>query len=144
MKILLAVDGSAHSHDAVRHLIEHASWYREMPVVELVYVHLPLPDLPYLALSADQMRKYYEDEGAASLAKAKHLLDAAGISCTTRLLVGPVAESIVNEARHAGCDLILLGTRGTGAGGNLLLGSTATKVLYFSNLPVMVINSARP
>ena len=46
MKILLAVDGSKNSLDAVQCLIEHADWYREPPQVELVTVHLPVPKLP--------------------------------------------------------------------------------------------------
>ena len=39
MKILLAVDGSKYSLDAVDSLIEHAGWYREKPQVELLTVH---------------------------------------------------------------------------------------------------------
>jgi len=34
-----------------------------------------------------------------------------------------------------------MSTRGMGAAGNLLLGSTATKVLYFSAIPVLIVNS---
>ena len=46
MKILLAVDGSKCSLDAVDNVIEHADWYRERPAVELLTVHLPVPKLP--------------------------------------------------------------------------------------------------
>jgi len=48
MKILLAVDGSKNSLDAVQWLIDHVDWYRELPQVELVTVHLPVPQLPGL------------------------------------------------------------------------------------------------
>jgi nucleotide-binding universal stress UspA family protein len=46
MKILLAVDGSKSSLKAVDHLVEHASWFREAPAIELLTVHLPVPKLP--------------------------------------------------------------------------------------------------
>ena len=50
MKILLAVDGSKYSLDAVNCLIEHADWYREKPDVELLTVHLPVPKLPNMSV----------------------------------------------------------------------------------------------
>ena len=45
MKILLAVDGSKYSLDAVDSLVEHADWFRESPAVE-----------PSSALAADRPR----------------------------------------------------------------------------------------
>jgi nucleotide-binding universal stress UspA family protein len=141
MKILLAVDGSKSSLDAANCLIEHADWYREKPAVELVTVHLPVPKLPRMGMvvSKEQVQRYYEEEGAANLAKAKKKLDAAGIACQTRILVGPIAETIVKHAKTSRCDLIFVGTRGMTAAGNMLLGSVATKVLHLSSVPVLLV-----
>ena len=141
MKILITVDGSAHSLEAVKHLIDHADWYREAPTVVLLFVHLPLPRLPTLALSAAQMQSYHQEEGNAALAKAKQMLDLAGIAYVADIRVGQLAETIVHHCNQAGCDLILMSTRGMGAAGNLLLGSITTKVLYFSSTPVLIVNS---
>src|SRR5438034_888161 len=71
MKILLAVDGSKHSLKAVKCLIEHAGWYREPPGVELVNVHLPVPRIRGMGavVAASQVRRYYDREGKAALAK---------------------------------------------------------------------------
>ena len=141
MKILLAVDGSKFSLDAVDCLIEHADWYREKPVVELVTVHLPVPKLPRMGLvvSKSQIQRYYEEEGAAALAVAKKKLDKAGIEYKASVLVGQVAESIVQHASKARCDQIFIGTRGNTAAANLLLGSVATKVLHISDTPVLLV-----
>jgi len=140
MKILLAVDGSRHSLKAVKCLIEHAGWYREKPAVELVNVHLPVPRIRGMGavVSASQVRRYYDREGNAALSKARKLLDAAGIPYSPRLLVGPVAESIVKQASLARCDLIMIGTRGMSAAANLLLGSSATRVVTLSPIPVLL------
>ncbi len=126
MKILLAVDGSKHSLKAVKCLIEHADWYREKPGVELVNVHLPVPKLRGMGVvvGASQVRRYYDREARAALSKA---------------LVGPVAESIVREARLARCDLIMIGTRGMNAAANLLLGSCANRVVNISPIPVLLV-----
>ena len=141
MRIMLAVDGSTHSLKAVRCLIEHADWYREAPAVELINVHLPVPKLPrmHLVVSASQIQKYYEREGAAALSKARKLLDRAGIAYAARRFVGPIAETIVKQARIMRCDLIMIGTRGMSAAGNMLLGSTASKVVHLSPIPVLLV-----
>jgi nucleotide-binding universal stress UspA family protein len=56
-----------------------------------------------------------------------------------QILVGPIAESIVKQAVRTHCDLIMIGTRGMTAAANLLLGSTATRVLHISELPVLLV-----
>jgi nucleotide-binding universal stress UspA family protein len=141
MKILLAVDGSKNSLDAVDSLIEHAGWYREKPQVELVTVHLPLPKLPRMGLVAgrNQIQRYYQEEGEARLAAARKKLVAAGIAFRSRVLVGAVAETIVNHAADNRCDLIFIGSRGMNRLAKALLGSTAAKVLQISSIPVLLV-----
>jgi nucleotide-binding universal stress UspA family protein len=141
MKILVAVDGSKRSLAAVDYLVAHIDWYREKPQVELLTVHLPVPTLRHMGLvvSKSQIERYYREEGEARLAAAKKKLDAAGISYRARLLVGPVAETIVEHGAKSGCDLIFIGSRGMTAVGKALLGSTAAKVLHISSLPVLLV-----
>lgn len=141
MKILLAVDGSKYSLDAVKCLIEHADWYREKPEVEMLFVHAPVPKLPGMGkvVGKNQIQRYYAEEGAAALAEAKKLLDRAGIRYRTSIQVGQVADLIVKHAERARCDMIFIGTHGRTAAGNMLLGSIATKVLHLATVPVMLV-----
>ena len=141
MKILLAVDGSKYALDAVDCLIEHADWYREKPMVELITVHLPVPRLPRMGMvvGKNQIQRYYEEEGEATLATAKKKLDAARIEYQASVLVGQVADMIVQHASKARCELIFIGNRGRTAAANMLLGSTATKVLHISKTPVLLV-----
>ena len=137
MKILVAVDGSKPSLKAVQLLIEHAHWYAERPRVELVAVHLPVPKVGHT--NKAQLERYYVEEGEAMLLPAKKKLDAGGLAYQARVLVGPVAESIVKHAKDTRCDLIYIGTRGMSAIGKALLGSTATKVLHIADQPVLLV-----
>lgn len=141
MKILLAVDGSKHSLKTAKFLISFANQCRERPQVELICVQRPVPKLPRMSkvVSAKQIRRYYEEEGWAALSKAKKLLDASGVRYVAQVLVGQIAETIVKEAARNRCDLIMIGTRGMTAAANLLLGSTATRVLHISELPVLLV-----
>jgi nucleotide-binding universal stress UspA family protein len=136
MKILIAVDGSKPSLKAVQLLIDHADWYRVPPEVELVAVHLPVPKVGHL--NKAQVEKYYSEEGEAMLAAAKKKLAAAGIAYQAQVLVGAVAESIVQHAKDKRCELIYIGTRGMSRLESALVGSTATKVLHISETPVLL------
>jgi nucleotide-binding universal stress UspA family protein len=73
------------------------------------------------------------------LRAAKKKLDAAGIPYQARVLVGSVAETLVKHAREKRCELIYIGTRGMSALGKALVGSTATKVLHISDVPVLLV-----
>jgi nucleotide-binding universal stress UspA family protein len=135
MKILLAVDGSAHALDAVKCVIDHADWYRDKPEIELLTVHLPLPKLPGLGTTIGKagIERYYQEEGERALAEAKKLLDRAGLRYEPRILVGDPAETIVKHAEKAGCDIIAIGTP------TRWIGSCANKVMSISELPVLLV-----
>ena len=141
MKILVAVDGSKHALAAVQAVIRQAQWYRERPNVELVTVHLPVPKLPNMGMVVGrrELARYYDEEGRANLARAAKRLKAAGVDFTQHVLVGAIAETIAQHARKAGCDLILVGTRGLTATAGALLGSTATKLLHVAQTPVLLV-----
>jgi nucleotide-binding universal stress UspA family protein len=141
MKILLAVDGSKHSLDAVRFILEHTGWLKEAPELEVVTVHLPVPKLPGMgaAVGKAQIDKYYQEEGDKQLAAARGKLDEAGVRYQHHVLVGPVAETLVKHAKEKRCDLICIGTRGHSELGKAILGSTAAKVVHISDIPVLLV-----
>ena len=140
MKILVAVDGSKNSLDAVDSVIQHADWYREKPMVELVTVHLPVPKLPGMGLvvGKNQIQRYYQEEGEAALAAAKKKLGKAGIAYQASVLVGPVAETIARHASKARCDLIFIASHGRRGISALLHGSETQGVLTHSTIPTLV------
>ena len=135
MKILLAVDGTAHSLDAVKCVIDHADWYREKPQVELVTVHRPVPKLPRMgiAVGKEQIERYYQEEGEQALAEAKKLLERAGLRYEPRILVGDPAEIIVKHAKQSRADVICVGTP------SKWIGSTANQVMNLSEVPVLLV-----
>lgn len=136
MKILLAVDGSKTSIDAVKFVIKHAHWFREKPQLEVVtgHAHISVPRFPGMrGIGKAQMQEYYEEEGGKRLAEAKRLLDQADVQYQTRVLVGPLAETIVKHAAKTNCDLIVVGAP------QALIGSVCTKVMHLSEVPVLMV-----
>ena len=91
------------------------------------------------AVGKAQLDKYYQEESERCLDAARKKLDAAGVRYEAHSLVGPVAESLVKLAKDKRCDLICIGTRGHSELGKALMGSTATKVLHISDVPVLLV-----
>jgi nucleotide-binding universal stress UspA family protein len=142
MKILLAVDGSKHSNFAARFLIQRLPWFRDVPKIDLVYVHRvlqPIGTLLGTPLSQQTVDSYYRDEAKTHLAEPRRLLLDARLQFETRSLIGEAATEIQKFAESHQSDLIWIGSRGMGAIGNILLGSTATKILHAAKIPVVVV-----
>jgi nucleotide-binding universal stress UspA family protein len=141
MKILVAVDGSAHALATVEGLVKRREWFRPPVEITLFYAH---PQLPYKSAAAEWAGKeavegYYAEDSDAALAGARAALDDHGVSYSTEKRVGHPAEEIVKFAESRGFDLIVLGTHGHSALAELLMGSVAMKVLAGSKVPVLFI-----
>lgn len=143
VKILLAVDGSESAVRATRKLVESAAAYKDPPQVEVVTVHLPVPHVggfSGVVVTHEMVEQYYREEGQKALAPSKQLLDQAKIRYTPHILVGDIANCIVEHAQKSGCDMIYMGTRGMTAMSNMLVGSIATKVLHLAHVPVVLVH----
>jgi len=139
-KLLVPVDGSEYSDRGVDFLIKSAPWYREPIEIHLLTVHHHMPyGRAVSAVAGDEIQKYHQEAGLEALESARTRLDAAKIPYTFHIGVGVPAEIITQYARKQGCDQIVMGTRGLGSVGGLLLGSVATKVLALAGVPVLLV-----
>lgn len=147
MKILLAVDGSPNGTLAVKTLIRQIPWFSDKPKLDLIYVHPPLRPIGSLLgtpLSQETLDKYYQDEAHHHLAESKRLLQDAIVPFETHVFIGEPALDICKFANSHKSDLIYIGSRGMGAIGNLVLGSTATKILHIAKIPVVIVPAETP
>ena len=142
LKVLLPVDGSESAARATQELIKTLGWYKEQPKVDLLAVHLPVPQFPNMSLviSNGMLDRYYTEECEDMLAASKKALDAAGVKYTVHTLVGTIAESIIEQATQSGSNMIYMGTRGMTALSNMVLGSVTTRVLHLAHIPVVLIH----
>ena len=80
------------------------------------------------------------DIAAGHLEHLAQRLRHRGIVADARVLTGRgTGEQILNFARRAGCDLIVVGTRGAGGVDRLVFGSVADKVLRGASQMVLVV-----
>ncbi|MEW5770913.1 MAG: universal stress protein [Pseudomonadota bacterium] len=138
-KILLPVDGPRSSANAARHVAGLAVLIKDLEV-HLVNVQ-PLGDdwMTRRTLKAEELDRLEREWAETALAPARETLAAAGIACREHFTQGEVAQSIARLAGELGCDQIVMGTRGLGSLGDLLMGSVATKVLHLAGLPVTLV-----
>ncbi|MGH8801543.1 MAG: universal stress protein [Casimicrobiaceae bacterium] len=83
--------------------------------------------------------------GEAILGKAETAARTAGVTCQ-RLLVDSrgqaVAQAILQQARTAKADLIVIGTHGRRGLSRMLMGSDAEAVVREATVPVLLVRSA--
>lgn len=140
LKILIAVDGSAHAKHAIEAVARLA---RESVQVEAILLNVregPVyyGELPVLSLE--------EIEAAQQQAQDKVLADAEAQAAQAGLKLGlsqrstgyPALE-IVRVADEVGAAQIVMGTHGRGAMGSLLQGSVAQRVVHLSKVPVLLV-----
>lgn len=134
MKILLAVDGSDHSYEAVRSL-KYLARAEELLVVHVLDV--PTPAYPMMMPEVAQelyetVERNMREDGNRLLDRIVSLLPMDAGPVTKHLAVGSPADQIVALAEQHKVDLTLLGTRGLGPIKERLIGSVAHRVLTFA------------
>jgi nucleotide-binding universal stress UspA family protein len=142
--ILVGVDRSEHARAAVRDAADIALADRAALTVMTVYSSR----LSWLMTMAPGgiSQETVEDVIDAARTEAQAILDEAcalvppGIRVHALLVDGRPADAILEEATSAGHDLIVVGSRGRGDAGSIVLGSVSHRVLHHSRVAVLVVH----
>ena len=139
MKVLLAVDGSDDTKKMLAYLATHEDLLGKAPQYVVLNVQMAIPARAAKAVGKDTVQEYHQAEADAVLGPVCKFLDRHEAKYTSSFRVGHAAEEILRAAKKAKVDLIVMGSRGRGGIGSLLLGSVAQSVLAASGRPVMVV-----
>jgi nucleotide-binding universal stress UspA family protein len=148
MKVLLAIDGSQHSHAALEDVASR-EWPADTEIEVLTAVHsrwplLPDPAFTMVAAHYEVMQEEQHHAPALLNAAAERIRERApGLSVTTKVIEGAPHEVIVREADDWGADLIVLGSHGYGPVRQALLGSVAAAVAAEASCAVEIIRASR-
>lgn len=142
MKILLPVDGSELSLEAVRFAVRLlkeglqgtavlANVQEPATLYELIVAHDP-----------EVIDRVAADVGLRTLVGAQALLDAAGVAYECEVAKGDPAHTIVDIAERFQCDMVVMGARGASALRSAMMGSVSNEVLHASGVPVVIVKAA--
>jgi nucleotide-binding universal stress UspA family protein len=140
--ILLATDGSEASAHAAQLAVDlarvHDARLTALYVVD-PYPYLGIGETNPLGFQAYMSAAH--DHAAQAHARVAALCDKGGKPVQVALRLAEdvrAGEGIVNAAREAGANLIVVGSHGRGAIGRMLLGSVAARVVANAPVPVLV------
>ena len=139
MKILLPVDGSELSLQAVRTAI---SLFGQGLSGSVVVANVQEPATLYEMVVAPDgavLQRVSTAAGVDALQQAEALLMAANVVYEREIVTGDPAHSIIDVAERFACDMILMGSHGTSALHDALLGSVSREVLHAARIPVMIV-----
>lgn len=139
MKILLAIDGSAHSRFAEQ--VVRAFPWSEPPEVLAVSV-CPVPDLHHIGRDVSGPVNAMVDDCRN---QGRELVDECGLRMEgiarrveTRLLDGHPGKELISTAESEHVDLVVLGARGHSGVHRMLLGSVSEKIAKYAPCSVLV------
>lgn len=139
MKVLLAVDGSKDTKKMLAYLTTHEDLLGSAPQFVVLNVQPAVPGRAASFVGKEVVTEFHRVEAEEVLGSVSRFLDRHNMSYTSSYRVGHAAEEILSVAKKAKVDLIVMGSRGRGGIGSLLLGSVAQSILSASEVPVMVV-----
>jgi nucleotide-binding universal stress UspA family protein len=140
MKILLAIDGSPHSQDAVDE-VARRPWPSNSTIRVLSVIQPYTPPATEIALAAvvDDVRRQLTAEAEHLVIRAAEGLRAGSVSTETAVREGDPRAAIVDEAEQWGADLIVVGSHGRTGVKRWLLGSVAGAIVSHAPCSVEVV-----
>jgi nucleotide-binding universal stress UspA family protein len=142
MKILIPLDGSDASLDALRHAIRLV---REGLAARFVLANVQEPATLYemvVAHDAQVLKNVSHDAGAHTLSAGEALARAAGLDFDSEVASGDPAHTLVDILERHGCDAVIMGSRGAGGLRGALLGSVSQALLHAVQVPVTIVRAA--
>jgi nucleotide-binding universal stress UspA family protein len=139
-RVLIAVDGSEASDRSIETLINLVKALRNTPEVVLLAIQTPMPPLAGMGVvvGTEVLDAEIAQACDAVLHAATNKLQESGLLCTERKDMGDPSDVIVHVAEEVGAKLIFMGSRGLGALGTLVMGSTSNQVLRHTHIPVVL------
>jgi nucleotide-binding universal stress UspA family protein len=137
-KILVATDGSDAALKGARAAFELARPFGAQVTVLAVVPPIVLPgDAPWAPL--DEIHQGELKRGERVVSETLAALGETALNVSTRVMLGPVAETITEVAESGAFDLVVLGSHGKGTVKRVLLGSVADRVMHLCTRPVLIV-----
>jgi nucleotide-binding universal stress UspA family protein len=139
MKVLLAVDGSEYTKRMLAYLAAHEELLGGGNLFTALHVTPAIPSRVARFVDQATVDNYCEDEADAVFKPIRAFAQQQHWDFSTAHLQGRASEVIAQYAGETKADLIIMGTHGHSALGNIIMGSTVGGVLARCEIPVLLV-----
>ena len=143
MKILLPIDQSQFSQEALRTLLSLVRPERNQVHVLHVIEHSPLyvsaDMVPHIVKETEHLERERVAEARVLVNRAAARLRGAGIRARGVVEKGDAKSVIINYARTWGANLIVVGSHGLKGLGRVLMGSVSNALIHHADCSVQVV-----
>jgi nucleotide-binding universal stress UspA family protein len=143
-KIMVPLDGSGLAECVFPHL---EAFITAFSLKEVLLVRVVEPLSISSALQASEMDIIQKNESDREFQAREYLnqvqgrISSSGVDLRYEVIVGTVADSLIDLARKEAVDLILMATHGRSGITRWVMGSVADKILHSAKIPVLMIRA---
>lgn len=130
------IDGSDCALRALRFACRR---YRHGGYATVIALNVQMAMTPSALVTREMIRAHRQQMSEEALAPARTLAAKLKVPIETHVVAGDPARAIIRCVREARGDEVVMGTRGLGRIGRLLLGSVATRVVQLAPVPVTLV-----
>ena len=143
--IVVGVDGSDHSRRALEWAMREAAHHNVPltvitvhpgPVRPATQIYWDIPSLPEDSHNLERIQAAVQE----FTDKVANEIGETVSEIAVKVIMGDPAQELVSASHD--CDLIVVGTRGTGVWAQLLLGSVSSKLTHHAACPVVIVPAA--
>jgi YjbE family integral membrane protein len=138
LNVLVPIEGSENSLAALRHAVEE---YRRDHDLRLHLLHVQPRLSRHIArfVKPSDRNAWHHERAEAALAKARELLERAGVPYQEQWVMGDRAQEICHAAQRLNCHHIVMGTARKNSLTRMLEDSVTNSVLQNATVPVEVV-----
>ena len=134
-KILVPLDGSKYSKKVIQYACDFSIAFD----AEIILIYVVEKSMPVNLLDQKEYLKILRKFGKKTLDNAKSILTKKQLDAKIILAQGNIVNEINKTAKKEKCDLIIVGNKGLGAVGRVLLGSVSNKLAQSSACSLVIV-----
>ena len=134
-KILVPLDGSKYSKKVTQCACDFSIAFD----AEIILIYVVEKSIPVNILDQKEYLKILHKFGEKTLDNAKNILAKKQVDAKIILAQGNIVNEINKTTKKEKCDLIVVGNKGLGSLGRLLLGSVSNKLAQSSACSLVIV-----